>query len=248
MSSGPWVIKLGGSLHEAGELAAWLELLATAPGPPRIVVPGGGPFADAVRAAQRRHGFHDLAAHRMAVLAMQQYGLLLQAAEGRLGLAETLAELRSIERGKGSVWLPWRLAGLDGSIEASWEVTSDSLALWLARRLASPSLILVKSARLPGAASAAELAEEGVIDRAFPRLLPGFRGRVRLLHRTAAAGLAGLLAGLERPQEGEVEVAVGPAVALEIDQAPVAIAPEHMDRGAERDDRGDAELEPRPLP
>jgi aspartokinase-like uncharacterized kinase len=51
---GPNVVKLGGSLHDAAELGGWLAALAEAPGPARVVVPGGGPFADAVRAAQER--------------------------------------------------------------------------------------------------------------------------------------------------------------------------------------------------
>jgi aspartokinase-like uncharacterized kinase len=193
--SGPCIIKLGGSLHDAPELAAWLAAIAIAPGPPRIVVPGGGPFADAVRMVQGRLGFHDLAAHRMAILAMQQYGLLLQALEPRLGLAETEAELREAQ---AAIWLPWALAGPEEEIEPSWEVTSDSLALWLAQRLQAPLLLLVKSVELPAVqVSAARLAAAGVIDPVFPRLLPGFGGTVRLLPRPAAAELSAALGGAE---------------------------------------------------
>ena len=65
------------------------------PGPARVIVPGGGPFADAVRALQPALGMGELVAHRMAILAMQQFGLALQALEPRLGLAETARELRS---------------------------------------------------------------------------------------------------------------------------------------------------------
>ncbi len=193
---GPNVVKLGGSLHHAAELGGWLAALAEAPGPPRVAVPGGGPFADAVRAAQERLGFHDLAAHRMAILAMQQYGLLLQAREPRLALIETEAEMRALPPGAGGVWLPWRLAGLEPGIEASWDVTSDSLALWLARRLGSPRLLLVKSAVLPeGRASAATLAAADVLDRAFPGLAIGYGGDVRCVGRGSAGEAVDLLAG-----------------------------------------------------
>ena len=135
--TGPVVVKLGGSLLEAAELRPWLAALAILPGAPRVVVPGGGPFADTVRDAQARLGFHDLAAHRMAILAMQQYGLMLQALEPRLALAETSTDLAAIPPGAGAVWLPWRMVGLEPGIEPSWDVTSDSLALWLA---ATPEL------------------------------------------------------------------------------------------------------------
>ena len=99
-----WIVKLGGSLHDAPALRQRLAELATLPGPARIVVPGGGPFADAVRVLQPALAVDDLAAHRMAILAMQQFGLALQGIEPRLALAETEAELRAA---KAAVWLPW---------------------------------------------------------------------------------------------------------------------------------------------
>jgi aspartokinase-like uncharacterized kinase len=193
----PCILKLGGSLHDAPELGAWLKAVATVRGPPRILVPGGGPFADAVRAAQADMGFHDLAAHRMAILAMQQFGLALQAMEPRLLLAETEAQLRTVSAGRGAVWLPWLMAGCDDALAASWEITSDSLALWLACRLRAPLLLLVKSVRLEVEEIAAkELAAQGVIDTAFPRLLPDFEGIVRVLHRSDSGRLAAALGGL----------------------------------------------------
>ena len=45
---GPIVVKLGGSHAFATHLRAWLDALAQAGGNV-VVVPGGGPFADAVR-------------------------------------------------------------------------------------------------------------------------------------------------------------------------------------------------------
>lgn len=193
--TGPVVVKLGGSLLQAAELRPWLAALAVLPGAPRVVVPGGGPFADTVRDAQARLGFHDLAAHRMAILAMQQYGLMLQALEPRLGLAETSTDLAAIPPGAGTVWLPWRMVGLEPGIEPSWDVTSDSLALWLARHLDSLQLLLVKSAALPpGPADPAVLAAAGIIDRAFPGLAAGYSGEIRCLARGDVGILAAALA------------------------------------------------------
>ncbi|MEK0083181.1 aspartate/glutamate/uridylate kinase [Benzoatithermus flavus] len=188
-----WVVKLGGSLHDAPSLQAWLCRLVELPGPPRVVVPGGGPFADAVRELQPRLGFGDLPAHRMAILAMQQYGLHLQALEPRLDLAETEAELLAA---RAAVWLPWRLAGRDATLPASWDVTSDSLACWLAVRLGATALVLVKSAETPAGSHAPEaLAAAGLLDPAFPGFVQDFAGTVLLAHRDrlpAALTLAGL--------------------------------------------------------
>jgi 5-(aminomethyl)-3-furanmethanol phosphate kinase len=186
-----WVVKLGGSLHDdAPALRRWLRSLAEVPGPRRVVVPGGGPFADAVRGLQPAMGFGDLAAHRMAILAMQQLGLALQSLEPRLALAETEAELRA---GPASVWLPWRLAGREETIAASWDVTSDSLACWLAARLGAAVLFLVKSGPVPtGEATAEALAAAGLVDAAFPALAQRFAGSIRVLHRDGEfPGLSG---------------------------------------------------------
>lgn len=188
------VVKLGGSLIDAAELRSCLGAVAERLRP-CLVVPGGGPFADAVRAAQARLGVDDLAAHRMAILAMQQYGLLLQALEPRLRLVERAAEIAALvhERAAG-VWLPWAMAGRDGSIPASWDVTSDSLALILATRLGAARLLLVKAAAVPGAApSLAELARAGLVDAAFPGLRAAFPGEVRIVQaaQILAAGDGG---------------------------------------------------------
>src|SRR6185369_14601723 len=97
-----------------------------------VLVPGGGPFADAVRAAQPRMGFDDGAAHRMALLAMEQYGCALASGRKQFSLADSRAAIdRALELKQVPVWLPTRMA-LAADIPASWEVTSDSLAAWLA--------------------------------------------------------------------------------------------------------------------
>ena len=73
----PWIVKIGGSLA-AGPAALGRWLLALEAGRRRVVVvPGGGPFADTVRSAQAELGFDDSTAHRMALLAMEQYGMAL---------------------------------------------------------------------------------------------------------------------------------------------------------------------------
>ena len=181
------IVKLGGSLATAPALGGWLKAVAEAPDGPWLVVPGGGPFADAIRSLQPQLGFDDLAAHRMAILAMQQYGLFLQGLEPRLRLVEDETGIRTLGPAPG-LFLPWRMLGRDTGIKASWTITSDSLALVLAQRLAARELLLVKSAELPvGPVDAAALAEDGLLDAAFPGLAAGYPGRIRLVHRDDVA-------------------------------------------------------------
>ena len=66
MTAAPFVVqKLGGAQARGPWLRRWLDAIAAQPG--RVVVaPGGGPFADAVRAAQALVGYDDEAASSMA--------------------------------------------------------------------------------------------------------------------------------------------------------------------------------------
>lgn len=170
------VIKVGGSL--AGRppilrpLAETMARLARCI--PILVVPGGGPFADAVRVASELHGLGDVTAHRMALLAMDQYGLLLtHHAQGSI-LVTTVGDARAVAAaGLLPVLLPSAVLWGADSLPNSWDVTSDSLAAWLAGTLGVPHLVLVKSVDgLGPALTAAEAASRGLVDPYFPRALP----------------------------------------------------------------------------
>jgi 5-(aminomethyl)-3-furanmethanol phosphate kinase len=63
------VIKLGGSFSADPMLKLWLDTIVEHGNGKVVIVPGGGPYADEVRAAQRCWHFDDAIAHRMALLA-----------------------------------------------------------------------------------------------------------------------------------------------------------------------------------
>jgi 5-(aminomethyl)-3-furanmethanol phosphate kinase len=168
MKDGPLVdivIKIGGGLlaHPAHFDAA-LETLADAASSRRfLIVPGGGPFADAVRHVDGQLKLSDAAAHWMAVLAMDQYAHLLAS---RLRSAELVAGPPDIAAALGRARLPvlapsrW-LRDVD-PLPHSWDVTSDSIAAWVAGMVGAQRLVLVKP---PGAGDAG-------IDPYFHRAIP----------------------------------------------------------------------------
>lgn len=191
------VIKLGGSLARDGAMARLARLVADRPG--WLIVPGGDPFADAVRDAQSPLGLSDRACHRMALLAMEQTAYALQDMAPSLGAVTTLDNLSSLKRA-GAVWFP--ASGMIGhpDIPESWDVTSDSLACWLATALSAPRLILVKAAgALPAALqrSATEdpgaWAQAGLVDTAFPPFAATYDGPLTLVPADDEASLARLL-------------------------------------------------------
>src|SRR5215471_11190818 len=98
------VVKLGGSQAASPYLRRWLEAIAAEAGA-IVVVPGGGPFADAVRRAQASMGFDAAAAHDMAMMAMAQFGRALQSLNPVLRPADSLAAIRrALKERKVPVW------------------------------------------------------------------------------------------------------------------------------------------------
>jgi len=193
-ASRPIVVKLGGSVVRSPELAAWLDAIAASPRP-IIVVPGGGALADEVRASQSRLGFGDGAAHRMALLAMDQLAWAVAGMRPGFDVGDTEEALRqSLEAKRVAVWAPYALVAGRRDIPESWTITSDSLALWLARRLGAERCCIIKSvARERACFSAAQLARDGVVDAGFPEMLRDAGLPVFLLGRGDQAVFAAAL-------------------------------------------------------
>ena len=168
-----WVVKLGGSLLGSPELPRWLETLVRISDGQVVIVPGGGLFADAVREAQLLTHVSDADAHRLALLAMDQFGLLLAAMNTNLVTASS--ELEIAERGwqhRAIVWLPSQMVLADESIPKNWQVTSDSLSAWFAHKIGARHLVLVKSKALTAyskssATAVQTLVADELIDNAF---------------------------------------------------------------------------------
>jgi len=193
--SGLTVIKLGGSLADSDAAAALMRSLSARRPGRLIVVPGGGEFAETVRIAQRRHAFADRAAHHMALLAMHQSAVMLAALAPGFAVAESPAEFESAwQRELTPVWAPERMVLPATDLPASWNVTSDSLAAWLAARTGAAHLVVVKSSQVPEEmrGDALALAAAGLVDSCFPTFVAGARFTWQVV-----SGVAAALKGLE---------------------------------------------------
>jgi 5-(aminomethyl)-3-furanmethanol phosphate kinase len=159
------VVKLGGGLLSDPELfQSTLDTMASFARVNRtVVVPGGGPFANAVRDVDDRFGLSPGAAHWMAILAMDQYAHLIASRLGNALVVDTHDEtICALDGGAVAVLAPYQWLKRADPLPHSWDVTSDSLAAWLAGELGAPRLILVKP---PGAS-------EPLVDSYFSRALP----------------------------------------------------------------------------
>ncbi|MGH7626001.1 MAG: hypothetical protein ACREOJ_11890 [Gemmatimonadaceae bacterium] len=163
------VIKIGGGLLAApAALDRVAQTLRGACVTDRrlLVVPGGGPFADAVRDVDSTMSLDASAAHWMAILGMDQYAHLLASRLPHARLTERLDELASIhEAGALPVFAPYRLLRAVDPLPHGWNVTSDSIAAWISRHIGAARLILIK----PSGA----IASDAVVDSCFHRLVDG---------------------------------------------------------------------------
>ncbi len=101
-----------------------------------VVIPGGGPFADAVREVDRAIGLSPDAAHWMAILAMDQYAHLLAGRiEGATLVEEPGGIAATLGAGRVAVLAPSRWLRAADPLPHSWDATSDSVAAFVAGAL-----------------------------------------------------------------------------------------------------------------
>ena len=157
-----WVLKIGGSLYKHTKLA---DVLAHAKHLSQVsakctIVPGGGPFADQVRAAYKQWHLDEQTAHRMAILGMRQYGRLL-ANLSRLPVCYS----NNQDDEHCAVWLPTDhptpacLAKIPRQ-QLDWDFTSDSIAICLADHIGAEYLVLVKAVSVNQVGSFADLVDK----------------------------------------------------------------------------------------
>jgi len=139
------VIKIGGSLSQnpetLRELCQKISLLANKHR--IIIIPGGGKFADCVRETDKQFSLTETTAHHMAILGMNQYGLLLADLIPNSQTIDTLEEAKNIKKGL-AIFLPSKIMTQNEELPKSWEVTSDSITVYIAKKLETNKILLIK--------------------------------------------------------------------------------------------------------
>lgn len=163
------VLKIGGSLFDSAPHL--LENVKSA-GVDLLVVPGGGAFADLVRTIYHEKAISDDAAHWMAVLAMDEYAYYLSDKTG-IKLTDSLARMKGV-----SIALPYEILRKHDELPHSWDVTSDTIAAWMARKTGSRFIKatdvdgVIMDGRLQERIAASKLeGTETCVDKALPGYL-----------------------------------------------------------------------------
>jgi aspartokinase-like uncharacterized kinase len=167
------VIKVGGSLLDWPELPIRVsdvlrtcELITDRV----VIIAGGGSAVDVIRELDRIHRFGEKPAHQLAIDGLELTARIL---ERILTGARVASDQRDIQRcwadGLIPILAPGRILeeanpAAPPALPFSWEVTSDSIAAWIATRLGTDRLILLKSSEIPAGSSRAKAATAGLVD------------------------------------------------------------------------------------
>jgi dihydroneopterin aldolase len=171
------VVKIGGSLFDWPDLPSFLRRLTADRDEPTILVAGGGPAVDLLRAWSRDGSLDDEFCHDWSLRIMTTN-------------AEALARLTGVGAVFAEpVFVPHHVVWLDAltfaarvpavELPENWSVSSDSIAAVAARRFGAASLTLLKSVDLPGGATADDAARNGLVDEWFPNATRSYSGEVR---------------------------------------------------------------------
>jgi aspartokinase-like uncharacterized kinase len=143
------VYKIGGSLFDLPDLFDRLTALFQVEQTRPLVVAGGGGAADLVREWDRLHRLGESRSHRLAIQSLSLGAAFL--ADGLDG--RVVADRESAQAAWSANQIPFLdvavflenevTAGAE-PLPASWDVTSDSIAAWIAERWPA-RLVLVKS-------------------------------------------------------------------------------------------------------
>jgi len=161
------VVKLGGSLLDVPGLPARLfQVLQTESAQTEFwLIPGGGRFAEEIRRLDRISHWPAEVSHRLAI---QTMGLTAQLVAESSPLFERVEKLDAVSTpGRVRVLDVSQLPEIDG-LPATWEITSDSIAAFVATRLQASRLLLLKSISLPSPPPSADAAARaGWVDSCF---------------------------------------------------------------------------------
>jgi len=168
------IIKLGGSLLEIPELADRLENWLRLQSPMATwVVVGGGAAANVVRELDRANRLDESTAHWLAIRAMQFNAHLVAALLSGATLLKSFDQPSTSEQPPG-VWVvdPWAMLRQESPqhvdpLPESWDVTSDSIAAWIATTAKAKELVLLKSTLLKRGRLVQDAVESEYVDRYF---------------------------------------------------------------------------------
>lgn len=176
------VIKIGGScLSRASFPDRFREWLNNAPPAENWIIVGGGECIDAMRDLAERFPLDSSAMHwRCVRLLRATYEILgelfpewdaIDSSHQFTARRVNMPHVSTLRVAVDTFYFPPTDASAIAPLPLGWETTTDSIAAYLAKEVSASELVLIKSC-LTNSSDVFRLAEEGVVDEAFPHVLP----------------------------------------------------------------------------
>ena len=169
------IVKVGGSVAEdLGVVVDSLKIKGDA-----LIVPGGWKFADIVRELDEKYRINRSLSHWMAISAMNIYGYFIS----NYGVDHFEPEsFEEIELKGVRVLLPYRILRKYDELPHSWDVTSDSISVWVAAKLGVEEVVkvtkvggIIVDREIVDEVLASDLRGETCVDRYTPHLLKKYK-------------------------------------------------------------------------
>lgn len=135
------VVKIGGSLFP--EYTGKLCELLTKSKEKLVLVNGGGELANKLREYDKSYKFSDDVNHWNAIMCMDIIGNCIADQNEDIEVVYDIKDIESVHmRGKTPLLLTYNLIKNEDAFKHSWNITSDSIACWLANKINAKLLIL----------------------------------------------------------------------------------------------------------
>jgi len=108
-----------------------------------IIIPGGGSFANFIRRIYNQLKFTEEIAHWMGIISMNYNGLELSKKFPNLQVVESYEKLKE-NRKNICIFLPYEFIKENDELPHSWDVTSDSISLFVGKQLELNECYLIK--------------------------------------------------------------------------------------------------------
>jgi len=147
------IVKVGGKILENRDnikstLNQFKSLLSNEMLQKVIIIPGGGSLADFVRQIDDKLDIGDHLAHWMAIYAMNHNGIKLCNDFNEVNYTDNYDTLQTFLQSESEnglfVFLPYDFISQEDQLPHNWEVTSDSITLYLAYKLKLKECYLIK--------------------------------------------------------------------------------------------------------
>jgi aspartokinase-like uncharacterized kinase len=109
-----------------------------------ILVPGGGTIANFIRNAYEKLKFTEELAHWMGIIAMNHNGIELSKKFPNLETIDILEQVIELDK-IFCIFLPYQYLKANDKLPHSWDVTSDSISLYLANEIGLNACFLIKN-------------------------------------------------------------------------------------------------------